>query len=156
MGRKLKVVENNKKHLTKAEKAVRVEIQKSAGDGLVELQLTPPEHLGEIAKIEYARIVEELKSLPVRNLDRAVLENYCTWYGIYVEVSQKVNEIGVSVFSEDKDMWIQNPLVVTLEKATNNIKSCAAQLGLTVDSRMKMYVPKTEEKKETMFDKFGN
>ena len=155
MGRKLKVVENNRKHLTKAEKAVRVEIQKSAGDGLIELQLTPPKHLGEIAKAEYARIVEDLKSLPVRDLDRAVLENYCTWYGIYVEASQKVNEIGISVFSEDKGMWIQNPLVVTLEKATNNIKSCAAQLGLTVDSRMKMYVPKTEEKKDTMFDKFG-
>lgn len=155
MGRKLKVVENNKKHLTKAEKAVRVEIQKSAGDGLIELKLTPPEHLGETAKAEYARIVEDLKSLPVRDLDRAILENYCTWYGIYVEASQKVNEIGISVFSEGKGMWIQNPLVVTLEKATNNIKSCAAQLGLTVDSRMKMYVPKTEEKKDGIFDKFG-
>ena len=46
-------------------------------------------------------------------------------------------------------------LTKTTEKATNNIKSCAAQLGLTVDSRMKMYMPKTEEKKDTMFDKFG-
>lgn len=156
MGRKLKVVENNKKHLTKAEKAVRVEIQKSAGDGLAELRLTPPAHLGKIAKKEYKRVVNDLQTLPIRDLDRAVLENYCTWYGIYVEASEKVNEIGISVFSEDKGMWIQNPLVVTLEKATNNIKSCAAQLGLTVDSRMKMYVPKTEEKKDTMFDKFGN
>lgn len=155
MGRKLKVVENNKKHLTKAEKAVRVEIQKSAGDGLAELRLTPPAHLGKIAKKEYKRVVNDLQTLPIRDLDRAVLENYCTWYGIYVEASQKVNEIGISVFSEDKGMWIQNPLIVTLEKATNNIKSCAAQLGLTVDSRMKMYVPKTEEKKDTMFDKFG-
>ena len=155
MGRKLKVVENNKKHLTKAEKAVRVEIQKSAGDGLAELRLTPPAHLGKIAKKEYKRVVNDLQTLPIRDLDRAVLENYCTWYGIYVEASEKVNEIGISVFSEDKGMWIQNPLVVTLEKSTNNIKSCAAQLGLTVDSRMKMYVPKTEEKKDTMFDKFG-
>lgn len=156
MGRKLKVVENNKKHLTKAEKAVRVEIQKSAGDGLIELQLTPPKHLGEIAKAEYARVIEDLKSLPVRDLDRAILENYCTWYGIYVEASHKVSEIGISVYDDNKGMWIQNPLVVTLEKATNNIKSCAAQLGLTVDSRMKMYVPKTEEKKDGIFDKFGN
>ena len=156
MGRKLKVIETNKKHLTKAEKAAREDIQKKASDGLAELQLTPPAHLGKIAKKEYKRVVSELQSLPIRDLDRAVLENYCTWYGIYVEASQKVNEIGVSVFSEDKGMWIQNPLVVTLEKATNNIKSCAAQLGLTVDSRMKMYVPKTEEKKDTMFDKFGN
>lgn len=155
MGRKLKVVENNKKHLTKAEKAAREDVQKKAGDGLAELQLTPPKHLGEIAKAEYARIVEDLKNLPVRDLDRAILENYCTWYGIYIEASEKVSEIGVSVYDDNKGMWIQNPLVVTLEKATNNIKSCAAQLGLTVDSRMKMYMPKTEEKKDTMFDKFG-
>lgn len=155
MGRKLKVVENNKKHLTKAEKAAREDVQKKAGDGLAELQLTAPKHLGEIAKAEYARIIEDLKSLPVRDLDRAILESYCTWYGIYIEASEKVSEIGVSVYDDNKGMWIQNPLVVTLEKATNNIKSCAAQLGLTVDSRMKMYMPKTEEKKDTMFDKFG-
>lgn len=155
MGRKLKVVETNKKHLTKAEKAAREDVQKKAGDGLAKLQLTPPAHLGKIAKKEYKRVVSELQSLPIRDLDRAILENYCTWYGIYIEASEKVSEIGVSVYDDNKGMWIQNPLVVTLEKATNNIKSCAAQLGLTVDSRMKMYMPETEEKKDTMFDKFG-
>lgn len=155
MGRKLKVVETNKKHLTKAEKAVREDVQKKAGDGLAELRLTPPAHLGKIAKKEYKRVVSELQSLPIRDLDRAILENYCTWYGIYIEASEKVSEIGISVYDDNKGMWIQNPLVVTLEKATNNIKSCAAQLGLTVDSRMKMYMPKSEEKKDTVFDKFG-
>ena len=121
MGRKLKVIENNKKHLTKAEKAVREDVQKKAGDGLAELQLTPPAHLGKIAKKEYKRVVSELQSLPIRDLDRAILENYCTWYGIYIEASEKVSEIGVSVYDDNKGMWIQNPLVVTLEKATNNI-----------------------------------
>jgi phage terminase small subunit len=41
------------------------------------------------------------------------------------------------------------------KKATNNIRASASQLGLTVDSRMKMFVPKQDEKKETLFDKFG-
>ena len=90
MGRKLKVVETNKKHLTKAEKAVREDVQKKAGDGLAELRLTPPAHLGKIAKKEYKRVVSELQSLPIRDLDRAILENYCTWYGIYIEASEKV------------------------------------------------------------------
>lgn len=156
MGRNLKLVDNNKKHFTKEEKAIRIEVQKSAGDGLLELQQKPSPHLGKIAKEEYSRVSEDLQNLPIRDLDRAILENYCTWYGIYVEASKKVNEIGISIYSEEKEMWIQNPLVVTLEKATNNIKSCASQLGLTVDSRMKMFVPKVEEKEKSIFDKFGN
>jgi phage terminase small subunit len=50
---------------------------------------------------------------------------------------------------------IASPLILTLEKATNNIRTSASQLGLTVDSRMKMFVPKEEKKEETLFDKFG-
>ena len=59
-------------------------------------------------------------------------------------------------FVEDPDKGlIPSPLILTLEKATNNIRTSASRLGLTVDSRMKMFVPKEEKKEETLFDKFG-
>ena len=70
-------------------------------------------------------------------------------------MSRKINEEGVTVYSEDRGYSIPNPLILTLEKASANIRSSASQLGLTVDSRMKMFVPKEEKKEETLFDKFG-
>ena len=65
-----------------------------------------------------------------------------------------MDEVGYFVEDPDKGL-IPSPLILTLEKATNNIRTSASQLGLTVDSRMKMFVPKEEKKEETLFDKFG-
>ena len=79
MGRKMKIVESNKKHLTKEEKIARKTIQEKASDGLDALQLTPPKHFDPIAKAEYKRVIEDLRKLPLRNLDRAVLESNIPW-----------------------------------------------------------------------------
>ena len=154
MGRKMKVIDSNKKHLTKAEKEARREAEELASDGLPMLQNSPPPHLSDVAKTEYKRVIKGLRNLPIRNLDRAILESYCTWYAVYKEVSKKIDELGLVIYDDDKG-WIANPLIITLEKATTNIRMTASQLGLTVDSRMKMFVPKQDEKKETLFDKFG-
>ena len=154
MGRKMKIVEGNKKHLTKAEKDMRKEVEELASDGLAMLPTKPPSHFNDVAKDEYKRVIKGMRNLPVRNLDRAVLESYCTWYAVYKKISQKIDELGLVIYDDDKG-WIANPLIITLEKATTNIRMTASQLGLTVDSRIKMFVPKQEEKKETLFDKFG-
>ena len=52
MGRKMKIVENNKKHLTKEEKIARKGIQDKASDGWDAMQITPPKHFDPIAKAE--------------------------------------------------------------------------------------------------------
>ncbi|MGV3027885.1 phage terminase small subunit P27 family [Streptococcus hyovaginalis] len=154
MGRKLKVVDSNKKHLTNQEKEERKAIEIKASDGFTELQKTAPRHLNQVARAEYERIINDLRTLPVRNIDRALLDSYCTWYAIYKETAKKLDEIGYFVDDANKGL-VANPLIVTLEKATTNIQKAASQLGLTVDSRMKMFIPKQEEKKESLFDKFG-
>lgn len=154
MGRKMKVVDSNKKHLTKAEKDARKEVEELASDGLPMLSNNPPQYFNDVAKTEYRRVIKGLRQLPIRSLDKAVLESYCTWYAVFKEISQKIDEQGLVIFDDDKG-WISNPLILTLEKATTNIRMTASQLGLTVDSRMKMFTPKKEEKKETLFDKFG-
>ena len=155
MGRKMKVVDSNKKHLTKAEKEARREAEELASDGLPMLQNSPPVHLSDVAKTEYRRVIKGLRNLPIRNLDRAILESYCTWYAIYLDISKQLNENGYTVFDDKRGMTVPSPLIIALEKASANIRSSASQLGLTVDSRMKMHMPKQEEKKESLFDKFG-
>lgn len=156
MGRKLKALDTNKKHLTNQEKEERKAIEIKASDGFDKLQITPPNHLDEVARAEYRRIIDNLQRLPIRNLDRAILELYCTWYSIYKSVNKQLEKDGYTVFDENKGYVIPNPLILTLEKASNNIKNSASQLGLTVDSRMKMFMPKDERKEESIFDKFGS
>ena len=124
MGRNMKVVAATKKHLTKEEKEKRKEIEEKASDGLAMLQATPPDYLNATAKREYRRIIKDLRNLPIRNLDRAMLENYCTWNAVYLEVVGKIDKHGYVIFEEEK-VWISNPLILTLEKATGNRRSSA-------------------------------
>lgn len=154
MGRKMKIVESNKKHLTKEEKIARKTIQEKASDGLEALQLTPPKHFDAIAKAEYKRVINDLRKLPLRNLDRAILETYCTWYAVYKEISRGLQKEGY-VHETENGKVLPNKMLYSLERATTNLTRAASQLGLTVDSRMKLYVPQVEEKKTSIFDKFG-
>ena len=153
-GRKIKPLKNNKSHLTDDQKEIRKKAEKSASDPFKKLQNTPPKHLNNVARYEYKRVSQELEAMPVRNLDRAILESYCIWYSIFREVSQKLKEEGGIVKNENGE-YCENPLIKTLEKATKNIKSAAVELGLTVDSRLRIYIPKSDEKSQTIFDKFG-
>lgn len=154
MGRNLKLVDTTKKHLTKEEIETRKTAEQKASDGLAKLQKTAPRHFNPVARAEYERIINDLQALPVRNLDRAILETYCSWYAIYKETIKKLDEVGYFIDDQEKGV-IPSPLILTLEKATANIRSSASQLGLTVDSRMKMFIPKEEEKPKSIFDKFG-
>ncbi|ALV21050.1 phage terminase small subunit P27 family [Carnobacterium antarcticum] len=172
-GRKFKVLENNKKNFTKNEIEDRKVIQDKASDGLKSLQKSAPNHLNPIARYEYERVWEDLQTLPVKNLDRAVLEMYCTWYAIYREAEKDVKENGIfmeanyleEITEKDgtkrkelityTDKSKKNPSVSVMNDASSNIMRCASNLGLTVDSRMRIYTPPKEEKKQTLADLFG-
>lgn len=143
------VLAANKKNLTKAEIEERQIAEQRASDGFTEMQKTAPKHLSPQAKAEYKRVVEDIQKLPLRNLDRAMLENYCTWYSIYKDCSLQLKDGSL----DDEGNPIQ--ATVLLEKATRNLKQCASELGLTVDSRMKIYLPPKEEKAKSMFEEFG-
>lgn len=142
---------NNKKHFTKNELSARKDAEKQAGEGLDPLQVTAPNHMNSIAKQEYKRIIKDLQKLPLRNLDRATLEMYCLWYSVMKETSRELNKQGMYI--EGKP----NPLISVLDKATKNIKSTVNDLGLSVDSRMRLYIPPTtnENKPKGLFDKYG-
>lgn len=162
-GRNLKVVENNKKNLTKEEIEAREEAEKKAIGEFKELQKTAPRHLDSIARYEYERVLEEVKRLPVRNIDRAVFEQYCTWYSVYRKAEADVKKYGIFLHIEDpntKEHVIythkKNPAITVMKEATSEIKSCASLLGMTVDSRLRIYMPpKNKEKEASIFDKFG-
>ena len=132
MGRKMKLVATTKSHLTKEEKIARKKIEDKASE----------------------RVINDLRKLPLRNLDRAILETYCTWYAVYKEISRGLQKEGY-VYETSSGKVLPNKMLYSLERATTNLTRAASQLGLTVDSRMKLYVPQVEEKKTSIFDKFG-
>ncbi|MCI1699460.1 P27 family phage terminase small subunit [Liquorilactobacillus nagelii] len=138
MARKQKLLSKSTANLTVLQQEAKFKAEFLAADGLPELQRTPPNHLKGAAKQEYKRIVQSVGKLPLRNLDRAELENYCTWYGVYKQISLELSE-------SDKDG--RDKLISQLDKATKNIKGLASDLGLNVNSRMQMNMPKIDEDK---------
>ena len=194
MARKQKLLRESTGHLTVVQQEAKYKAEILAADGLPKLQVTPPNHLKGAAKQEYKRIIASLGKLPLRNLDRVELENYCTWYGIYKQISLDLPKITAdidynhqkydvfekdyfkAVRDSDKDMIKglktslklyggkiadlevqQDKLIRNLDKATKNIKSLASDLGLNVNSRLQMNMPKADDQNDhkSLREKFG-
>lgn len=183
MARKQKLLSQSKGNLTVLQQEAKYKAEILAKDGLPNLQKTAPHHLTGVAKQEYKRIIQSLGELPLRNLDRAELENYCTWYSIYKSVSKSLQKVDDQLAKAEQTLAvvedelqqaeaIGSPEIIKsaaikvdgaesacnqleskrdreisrLDKATKNIKGLASDLGLNVNSRMQMNMPKGEEK----------
>lgn len=148
MARKQKLLSQSTGHLRIVEQEAKYKAEFLAKDGFPELRKSPPAYLDKDAKAEYRRVVAAIGNLPLRDLDHAELENYCTWYSIYKQTTRTLSSV------EDPDE--RERMVRTLDKATKNIKSLASDLGLNVNSRMQMNMPKTDNtKKESFREKYG-
>lgn len=148
MGRKQKLLSESKGHLRVVEQEAKYKAEFLAADGLKRLQPTPPTYLDRAAKLEYKRIYKGLGKLPIRDLDHAEIENYCTWYSIY-----KVTSKQLAVVNKPSE---RDALIKTLDKATRNIKSLASDLGLNVNSRLQMNMPKEDKKgPQSLKERFG-
>lgn len=148
MARKQKLLSQSTGHLRIVEQEAKYKAEFLAKDGYPELQKSPPAYLDKDAKAEYRRVVTAIGDLPLRDLDHAELENYCTWYSIYKQATRTLSSV------DDPDE--RERIIRTLDKATKNIKSLASDLGLNVNSRMQMNMPKTDSnKKESFREKYG-
>ena len=148
LARKQKLLSQSTGHLRIVEQEAKYKAEFLAKDGFPELQKSPPAYLDKDAKAEYRRVIAAIGDLPLRDLDHAELENYCTWYSIYKQTTRTLSSV------DDPDE--RERMVRTLDKATKNIKSLASDLGLNVNSRMQMNMPKTDNnKKESFREKYG-
>lgn len=141
-GRKYKILEQSEANLTKKQQEAKFNAEVLASDGYKLLQISPPNRLSGVAKAEWKRIVPDLKNLPIRAVDRAMVEQYCFWYSQFVDLSEQVDS------TDDLDKKIT--LLNTLDKVSKNVRSAASEIGLTVDSRMRMNIPKKEDKPKTL------
>lgn len=149
LARKQKILSQSTGHLKVVQQEAKYKAEFLAADGLPELQKTPPAHLDKVAKAEYRRIVNAIGKLPLCDLDRAELEMYCSWYSIYKKLSKE--------FKTEELISDAPKKLSMLEKATRNIKGLASDLGLTVNSRLQMNMPKVdkENKHESLRERYG-
>lgn len=99
-----------------------------------------PKKLDKLAKAEWKRLglIIDTRNLPISELDRSIVINYC----VYVSVSERARE---QLLTEPLTIdGRKNPIIDVLNGANKELKSLASQLGLTIDSRMRIKNPTTE------------
>lgn len=89
---------------------------------------------------EWERIGNFAGSLPLSELDSQTLVSYCNYVYLYSKLAEEVSIEG-EVTSEGK----LNPKVTAMMGYSKQIKSATNDLGLTINSRLKLVVPKEIE-----------
>ena len=145
MGRSRKLTENKKGRISNEEKEARQESEKLISE-LTPISISPPDWLDDIAKAEYLRIVPLLTELPVASLDYGLVSSYCMAYSDMVQASERLKNEEDIIETAHGTKLNQNHVI--RREAFKIINSVAPKLGMTIDSRLKIFTPKKEEQKE--------
>ena len=119
------------------------------------ISFTPPSWLSAEAKKEYKRIVPLLSKLPIAALDLASVEMYCDFYSKYKRNSLAVEDEGETVVELDgrgNEKSKVNPKYTVMKDAASMVRTLSGGLGMTIDSRMRIVVPKKEDIKDPFAD----
>lgn len=141
------VIAKDKKHLTKEEIEKRKSTELKAPIGNIE----PPDYLPEKLWTEFNDIANKLIKINIMTeLDVDLLARYLLSKQAYLALTSKyLKAIGKGDVQSEK-------LSVMQDKAFKQCQAAARDLGLTIGSRCKLVIPKTEEEKPiSKWAKFG-
>jgi P27 family predicted phage terminase small subunit len=111
----------------------------------------PPDHLNEVAKEEWRRIIVILDDIGVMTqLDVSALEMYCQNYSILREASEDVKENGLLV-TGDNQIAYQNPNLKIMTEYSKLCRSFLQEFGMTPAARTRVHTTK-EKAKKSKFD----
>lgn len=132
-------------------------------------QLKAPKWLSPRGKKEFKRVAKEAESIDLLdNLDLSFLAIYCNAYDCYIEITEEIQNLGNETNGINDEMIprskflgmkmskygpyeVVHPLLTAQEKYVKQIMQCSSKLGLAVTDRLRLVVPKKEEKKENKF-----
>ena len=156
-----------RKHLTKSEIAEREAGQIKANFD----KIRAPSYLTKEQKKEFKNVSNELKKIGIlSNLDCDALARFLEHQSQWIEITEQlrktqmmikeVREVlnleGETIF---KEFEVVNPehdkLMRKQEKQFALCRLGASDFGLTITSRCKLVIPKTEEKTKNKFNKFA-
>lgn len=114
-----------------------------------------PDGLTKNAKKEWIRIVPLLEQLPIADLDYSLIRKYCEVVdqndALYKEISKKKGVTGMV----DPDTNRKTGAFMAYMESLKELRSICGDLGMTIDSRMRLVVPTVSEQKQSMYDTFG-
>ena len=140
MGRPKKLLDASKKNYTKEE----IEVKKSEEEKLYNyprLNFSEyPAGLLEQAYSEWDRISHYISDLPISELDQQTMIRYCNYSYLYDKASKELDEQGFLIDGR------KNPLIDTVNSFSKELKTATNDLGLTINSRLKIVNPQELEK----------
>lgn len=125
--------------------------------GISPLKEPPPFWMTTMAKNEWKRIYPHIIELPISELDRTLLAMYCTSYAQYRRALKDVEVEGQIVYevnSKGFEVKKKNPSIEIMMQMSKEIRAIAGQLGLTLDSRLRLVGLGDEEDEEDPITKF--
>ena len=148
------ITAEGKSHKTKAEIEERRKNEVHAKKD----NIKAPDFLTDEQIKEFDYISYQLDSIGIMsNLDCDVLAQYIQAKDSYIYYSKAVNALRAKTMRMDsliKTISVLKEYEGLKDKAFKQCQVCASALGLTISSRCKLVVPKTEETKENKFIKF--
>ena len=153
------------KHITKAVEKDRQE-QEDAMKGFTD-NIEPPSWLLAAQKKEFMRVAEELVRLNIfSNLDVDFLAMYIDSKDEHVKLTKSLRKLKKTINIDSPDGTkeiVANENYMKLRRTKNltfnECKSAASELGLSITSRLKLIIPKTDEDKAPKTEaerRFGN
>ena len=114
-----------------------------------------PDGLTENAAKEWSRVVPLLEQLPIAELDYSLIKKYC-------EVVDQNDTLYRAISSKDGIEGMVDPetnrktgAFMAYMESLKELRSICGQLGMTIDSRMRLVVPTESEAKQSVYDEFG-
>lgn len=131
------ILAKGKKHLTKAEIAER----KSCEIQPITDNIIPPDYLSKKQKGEFDRISAQLKKLNILGeTDVDTLARYIMSRDLYVKLTKQIQKNSVL-----SDPVMLNKYMINQDRAYRQCDTAAKALGLTISSRCKLVVPKSDQ-----------
>lgn len=159
MPKSRKPIDMQKAHLTIVEKQTKQMEEECVTTGNNHLKRPPEWLINDAAKKEWRRIVKELDKINiVGNLDYANLGGYCNAYANYIKATDILKDQTFYIERETKTglIIVKNPMVDIQQTYANEMRKFGSLCGLTIDSRLKAAVIKTEKTEDMINQKFGN
>lgn len=142
MARPRKLVGVNKKNFTKEELEMR-KAEEEILNSFTEIDIEKvPAFLDLRARDEWFRIVPLLEELPISELDRTQIAQYCHFVSLYEQCARDIEERTLIV--DDR----ANPSYKMMIDAAKEIKTISNVMGLNINSRMKLVAPVAEAENE--------
>lgn len=92
---------------------------------------------------EWERLSTIIGELPLSELDQQTLVRYCNYAYLYSEATEAVAYEGAITADGKKNPWVD-----VMNSYSKELKAAASDLGLTINSRLKITAP-AEKEKET-------